>query len=84
MEERKLPGLDSNQDKENQKVFSSQPKARSAKGFDNTKISFDAGLRVKQDLPSVSPELQLLIDAWPSLPNALKAGILAMVEAARK
>jgi len=28
------------------------------------------------------PELARLIDAWPSLPEALKTGILAMIEAA--
>jgi hypothetical protein len=28
------------------------------------------------------PDLQALVDAWPTLPAALKAGILAMVRAA--
>jgi hypothetical protein len=27
--------------------------------------------------------MQRLIDAWPTLPAALKAGILAMIDAAR-
>ena len=30
------------------------------------------------------PDLQRLIDAWPTLPDALKTGIAAMVEAAAK
>ncbi len=30
----------------------------------------------------LSPDLQALIDAWPTLPDAIKAGILAMVNAA--
>jgi hypothetical protein len=30
----------------------------------------------------ISQDLQALIDAWPALPDALKAGILAMVKAA--
>jgi len=30
----------------------------------------------------IPPDLQALIDAWPSLPEAIKAGILAMVKAA--
>jgi hypothetical protein len=30
----------------------------------------------------VSPDLQALIDAWPALPDAIKAGIVAMVKAA--
>jgi len=37
-------------------------------------------------LPAVAAEipqdLQALIDAWPALPDAIKAGILAMVRAA--
>ena len=33
-------------------------------------------------LVTESPELERLIRAWPALPEALKAGILAMVEAA--
>ncbi len=28
-----------------------------------------------------SPDLQALIDAWPDLPEAIRAGILAMVQA---
>ena len=28
-------------------------------------------------------DLQRVLDAWPSLPAALKAGILAMIDAAR-
>jgi hypothetical protein len=34
-------------------------------------------------LPS-DPELARLIDAWPTLPEALKAGIMAMIDSARK
>jgi hypothetical protein len=30
----------------------------------------------------ISQDLQALIDAWPALPDAIKAGILAMVKAA--
>jgi len=29
------------------------------------------------------PDLAAVVDAWPDLPKALKAGILAMVKAAR-
>jgi hypothetical protein len=28
------------------------------------------------------PDLALIVDAWPGLPDAIKAGILAMVKAA--
>lgn len=30
------------------------------------------------------PELQTIVDAWPSLPDTVKAGILAMVKSAIK
>ena len=29
-----------------------------------------------------SPDVALVIDAWPTLPEAVKAGVIAMVEAA--
>ncbi len=32
----------------------------------------------------IDPKLQRLIDAWPTLPAALREGILAMIDAARK
>jgi hypothetical protein len=31
--------------------------------------------------PEIAPDLARLIDAWPTLPAALKAGILAMIDA---
>jgi hypothetical protein len=32
--------------------------------------------------PNIDPALAALIDAWPALPEAIRAGILAMVRAA--
>ena len=32
--------------------------------------------------PTIDPALAALIDAWPTLPEAIRAGILAMVRAA--
>jgi hypothetical protein len=32
--------------------------------------------------PAIDPALAALIEAWPTLPEALRAGILAMVRAA--
>jgi hypothetical protein len=34
--------------------------------------------------PKIDPDLQRVLDAWPTLPEALRAGILAMIGAARK
>ncbi|MGA2035589.1 MAG: hypothetical protein ABSG68_25350 [Thermoguttaceae bacterium] len=31
---------------------------------------------------AIDPELRAIIDAWPALPDAIKAGILAMVRTA--
>ena len=32
--------------------------------------------------PNIDPDLAALIDAWPNLPDAIRAGILAMIRAA--
>ena len=32
----------------------------------------------------IDPDLARLIDAWPTLPEAIRAGIIAMIQAARK
>ena len=32
--------------------------------------------------PHINPDLQRLIDVWPTLPEPVKAGIVAMVRAA--
>jgi hypothetical protein len=37
----------------------------------------------KSGAVSTSPDLQRLIDAWPSLPVAARAAIIAMLEATR-
>ncbi len=37
---------------------------------------------VTGDLPPIDPDLAALIGAWPTLPAALRAGIVAMVRAA--
>jgi hypothetical protein len=36
------------------------------------------------DTCQTDPDLARIVDAWPSLPDAIKAGILAMIEAASK
>ena len=39
---------------------------------------------VGSEIGPIEPDLRRLIDAWPTLPDALKTGIVAMVEAAAK
>jgi hypothetical protein len=40
--------------------------------------------RAESNSADFDPELQLVNEAWPTLPEALKAGILAMIRAASK
>ena len=50
----------------------------------NTGISSDAGAdagAVETKLAHIGPDLQGIIDAWPALPDAIKAGIVALVKA---
>jgi hypothetical protein len=52
-----------------------------------TTTSATASSRLDRALTTVrefAPELAKLLDAWPTLPSALKTGVLAMVDAARK
>jgi hypothetical protein len=41
-------------------------------------------LTTSEQPSAIEPQLQRIIDAWQSLPPAIKAGILAMIEASRK
>jgi hypothetical protein len=40
------------------------------------------GQRAEQDLLETDPDLTVVIDAWDRLPEAVRAGIVAMVRAA--
>jgi hypothetical protein len=42
----------------------------------------DAGGLPREQAPQLPPELAGLVKAWPTLPPAIRAGILAMVQAA--
>ena len=50
----------------------------------DTLNSVPCGAGVAQVTFALPSDLQAVIDAWPALPDALKAGIIAMVNAARK
>jgi hypothetical protein len=43
----------------------------------------ECGALGAQNAP-LAPDLAAVVDAWPKLPDAIKAGILAMVLAARR
>jgi hypothetical protein len=43
-----------------------------------------AGHLMATDTCQIDPDLAAILDAWPTLPDALKVGIVAMVKAARK
>ena len=57
------------------KGFTSTPKAGCTSGC----TSEGQNEKVAESLP---PELALVVNRWPTLPDALRAGILAMVKAA--
>jgi hypothetical protein len=42
----------------------------------------DSGERIGEHGAEIPQDLQGIIDAWPALPGAIKAGISAMVKAA--
>jgi hypothetical protein len=75
----KLPGQDSNLDKENQKTFHSQRKSIAPSDSRSDQSRF---VRRLAQILEDHPELARLAEAWPRLPLALRAGILAMIGAA--
>ena len=48
----------------------------------NSKVYAAPGAAVEHEVVPVDPALVPLINCWPSLPEALRAGILAMVRSA--
>ena len=56
------------------------------KTTDNSHVSPQSGTdsgTPHAEKPQLPPDLAELVNAWPTLPAALKAGILAMVKAAK-
>lgn len=51
--------------------------------IDNSEYSAAESAAAGAENGPVDPDLQAVIDAWPALPAAVKAGILAMVRAAK-
>jgi hypothetical protein len=48
---------------------------------ENTTLRLDRALTIVRQN---NPELAGLLDAWPTLPEALKAGIMAMIDSTRR
>jgi hypothetical protein len=81
--ERKLPGLDSNQDKENQNAFRQRRKIGADKrlGDPSGKLS----LQLAQETctlfvdPATDPDLARLAEAWPTLPLPIRSAMLTLL-----
>jgi hypothetical protein len=79
-----LPGLDSNQDKENQNLHTPRRKPKPHKTVTpGAVLGCSAGCSDQRNEGGIpDPALAALIAAWPALPDPIKAGILAMIRAA--
>jgi hypothetical protein len=71
----KLPGQDSNLDKENQKTF--LPRCKSIGDKASRPIEARFARRFAQI--ESDPDLARLIDAWPTLPEPIRRAMLALL-----
>ena len=80
-EGRKLPGLDSNQDKENQNPTNPRRKSRKNKQIAmSSRAGCSTGCSDQQSEGGVpDADLAALITAWPTLPDHIRAAIRALV-----
>src|SRR5262245_10987533 len=92
LEGRKLPGQDSNLDKENQKAFQDQRKSLADNISGQGPVSFVRPFaqtgpdQVPDGLPAsaaTDPDLARIFEAWPALSAPIKAAVLALVGTAR-
>jgi hypothetical protein len=77
----KLPGLDSNQDKESQNSIPSERKSNVDKTSEQGSASLSAVL-AQQAL--TDPDLARVIGAWGLLPQHIRIAILALIHTAGK
>jgi len=75
---RQLPGQDSNLDIESQNALAPERKSLPAKASGNNSGPLTAPLTCVAG----DPDLARILDAWPDLPEHIKAAVLALVEAA--
>jgi hypothetical protein len=57
-------------------------KSASLKGGNGLRVVTESSAAPAQRAAHDDPELAALVDIWPTLPEAIRAGILAMVRAA--
>jgi hypothetical protein len=77
-----LPGLDSNQDKENQNPTNPRRKRNSSSGLDDIPPSRRSAGRSDtrpEQGEGDDPELAALVAEWPTLPEPIRAAIRALV-----
>ena len=82
-----LPGLDSNQDKENQNLNTPFRKSHKSKNIEAQPTNRCTAGRTRSEKPQpeggiLDADLAALVAAWPTLPDPIKAAILAMVRVA--
>jgi hypothetical protein len=70
-----LPGLDSNQDKENQNAFEIRLKSKG----DKATRHFSSAVCTPVCTKPSDPELARVVEVWPSLPAPIRAAVLALV-----
>ena len=65
-------------------IRSQQTDSANPEGNDDFQESAAPGAAASAENAPIDPDLSALIEAWPGLANDVKAGILAMVTAARR
>jgi len=76
-----LPGLDSNQDKQNQNPMTPRRKGKSQSGLSSpSPAGCSAGCSDRQGEGGIlDADLAALVAAWPTLPDHIRAAIRALV-----
>ena len=73
---RKLPGQDSNLDKENQNLLSSPSKPIADTLCVDSPCAVDRALTNAQEY---APDLVRIVEAWPTLPDAIRQAVLKLI-----
>ena len=80
--DRKRRARDSNPQPANRHLISNQtPEFENTEQNAHSQQGAAQGAAVGAENASIDPGLQTIVERWPGLPDALKAGILAMVQA---